>query len=100
MWVCASINPGRTVALDRSTTNARDLVALNHDDLVGKRLAGLHVQQVSGANDNHLRGKRALLRPAHADASERNNKHVQIRSELHSIPPRELSLSRVRYNFE
>ena len=69
MCVCASINPGSTVAFDRSTTcapagtsrvgaNASDLVALNHDGLIGERLAGLHVQQMSGVDDHRLRRRR------------------------------------------
>ena len=70
----------------RVGANARDLIALDHDGLVGKRLAGFHVKQMPRVNDDRLRRRRSLLRPAHVDAKERKDTRIQVTAELHSIP--------------
>src|SRR5258708_14581312 len=67
--------------------NRFDLVSFDHDLLLRKETPGLDVKHAPRADHTLLRRRCGLLRPAHADATQRNNKYVQITSELHSIPP-------------
>ena len=73
MWVCASVRPGRTVALRqidqaitrragglREGTDADDFASFDHDGLVGEGLAAADIEQFAGVNHDSAVALRLL----------------------------------------
>jgi hypothetical protein len=81
----------------RVRPHTHNLVALNHDGLIGERLASFHIEQVASVNNNRFRRRRSL-RPGNAGAEKSNNKPTHVTTKLHSIPQKVICLGGLRYN--